>query len=182
MILTAIKYGALLLSCGGMLVLAAGCSSHQDIQQWMNAQRQAAAPKIEPIKEPTPFVPSAYTESIKPDPFDSDRLAQALRAQNAGNDALLQIELKRRKEPLEAVPLDSIAMVGSIEQKNQQVALLKVNNLIYQLRVGNYMGQNYGKITKITENTIDLREVVQDASGAWVERNATMQLQESQEK
>jgi len=176
------KVGAARVACAVLLLLLAGCSSHQDIQQWMSQQRQATTPVVTPIKEPPPFVPVAYTEASSPDPFDLNRLADALRAQNAGNDALLRIEQKRRKEPLEALGLDSITMVGSIHRKGQQEALVKANNLIYQVRVGNYMGENYGKITKITEDSINLREIVQDSSGVWVERNTTMQLQESQER
>jgi type IV pilus assembly protein PilP len=182
MIPTEGKSRVALVALGTLIILLAGCSDHEDIKRWMDEQRQASAPKIQPIKAPTPFVPAAYTTAGMPDPFGIDRLTQALRAQNAGNDALLRIEQKRRKEPLEAVGLDNITMVGSIDRKGQQVALIKANNLIYQVRVGNYMGQDYGKITKITENTIELREVVQDGTGAWVEHNTTLQLQESQEK
>jgi type IV pilus assembly protein PilP len=173
---------ALVLSPLVLLVLS-GCSSrHQDIQQWMDQQRQAAVPRVMPITKPVPFIPVAYTQSAQPDPFTMDRLTRALKAQNSGNDILLQAELKRSKEPLEAFPLDSMTMVGSIDKNHQQVALIKVNNLIYQVRVGNYLGQDYGKVTKIAEDALELREIVQNSSGEWVERNATIQLQQSQEK
>jgi type IV pilus assembly protein PilP len=58
------------------------------------------------------------------------------------------------------------------------VALLKVDNLLYQVRPGNYLGQNFGKIMKVDETGVVLREIVQDAAGEWIERTATLQLQE----
>ena len=91
---------------------------------------------------------------------------------------LLAAELKRRKEPLEAYPLDTMSMVGSINKETRPYALLRVDNLLYQVKVGDYIGQNYGRITKITETQIELREIVQDAAGEWIERPSTLQLQE----
>ena len=69
-------------------------------------------------------------------------------------------------------------MVGSLIKLGQPVALVRVDNLLYQVRVGNYLGQNYGRITKISETEVALREIVQDAAGEWIERTATLQLQE----
>ena len=91
---------------------------------------------------------------------------------------LLAPELNRRKEPLEAFPLDAMSMVGSLLKQGQPVALVKVDALLYQVRPGNYLGQNYGRITKVAETEVVLRELVQDAAGEWVERTATLQLQE----
>jgi len=91
---------------------------------------------------------------------------------------LVAPELARRKEPLEAFPLDSMALVGSLVQAGKPVALVKVDSLLYQVRPGNYLGQNYGRVTKINETEVTLREIVQDAVGEWIERTATLQLQE----
>lgn len=85
----------------------------------------------------------------------------------------------RRKEALEAFPLDSMAMVGSMNRNGQPVALVRVDKLLYKVRVGEYLGLNYGRITRINETEIALREIVQDAAGEWIERVATLQLQES---
>ena len=106
---------------------------------------------------------------------------QALRrdaGQSAASSALVAPEMKRRKEPLESFPLDAMTMVGSMIRQGRPVALIKVDNLLYQVRPGNYLGQNYGKITKVTETEVVLREIAQDAAGEWVERAATLQLQE----
>ena len=69
-------------------------------------------------------------------------------------------------------------MVGSLIKEGQPVALLRVDNLLYQVKPGNYLGQNYGKIMKVGETEVVLREIVQDAAGEWTERTATLQLQE----
>jgi type IV pilus assembly protein PilP len=169
------------------LVLAAlalvGCagSEQEELQAWMTAQRQQTKPKVEPIPEPKRYIPQAYTEQAAIDPFSNQKLAQALKresTQSAASTALIAPELNRRKEPLEGYPLDAMSMVGSLVKQGQPVALLKVDNLLYQVRPGNYLGQNYGRISKIGETEVVLRELVQDASGEWVERTATLQLQE----
>ena len=87
--------------------------------------------------------------------------------------------MARRKEALEAFPLDSMAMVGTMNRNGQPVALLKVDKLLYKVRVGEYLGLNYGRITGINESEVALREIVQDAAGEWIERAASLQLQES---
>jgi type IV pilus assembly protein PilP len=71
-----------------------------------------------------------------------------------------------------------MVMVGSLIKQGQPVALVKVVNRLFQVRPGTYLGQNYGKITKVGESEVVLRELVQDAAGDWVERTATLQLQE----
>jgi len=164
------------------LVLAGCGSSSQDgIHQWMAEQRAQTKPKIQPIPEPKKFTPQAYTQEAAIDPFSSQKLTQALKreqTQSTSSAALLAPELARRKEPLESFPLDAVMMVGSLVKKGQPVALVKVDNLLYQVHPGNYLGQNYGRIMKVGETEVVLREIVQDAAGEWTERTATLQLQE----
>ncbi len=160
-----------------------GCSSsgQDEIQDWMKEQRDAARPRIDPLPEPSKFFPHAYSQALEIEPFSSQKLTQALKRdsnQTSSNAALIAPELARRKEPLEAQPLDSVFMVGSLIRSGKPVALVKVDNLIYQVRVGNYLGQNYGLITKVTETAVSLREIVQDAAGEWTERTAALQLLE----
>jgi type IV pilus assembly protein PilP len=91
---------------------------------------------------------------------------------------LIAPELARRKEPLEEFPLDTMVLVGSMVQAAKPVALVTVGKLLYQVRVGDHLGQSYGRVTKITETEVSLREIVQDAAGEWIERVASLQLQE----
>lgn len=167
----------------GFLIALAGCgpSGEDELRSWMAEQRATTKPNTTPLTEPKKFVPEPYAQDGAIEPFNQVRLTQALRrdsTQVASNAALIAPEMARRKEPLEAFPLDSMAMVGSLNKEGAPTALLKVDNLIYQVRVGNYLGQNYGKITKISENSIQLREIAQDATGDWIERAASLDLQE----
>ena len=169
--------------CCTLVCLLVGCSGsdESDLQSWMNEQRAQTKPKVTPLAEPKKFVPQDYTEEGVTDPFNILKLTQALRkesAQAAANAALVAPELTRRKEALEAYPLDSMTMVGSLIKVGLPVALVKVDNLLYQVNTGNYLGQNYGRVTKVTETELTIREIVQDAAGEWVERPATLQLQE----
>jgi type IV pilus assembly protein PilP len=158
-----------------------GSSGQEELQDWMKQQRAETKPKVQPIPEPKKFTPQPYTQEASTDPFSNQKLAQALKsesAQSTANAALVAPELARRKEPLESFPLDSMAMVGSLLKKGTPVALIRVDNLLYQVRPGNYLGQNFGKIIKVGETEMALREIVQDAAGEWIERIATLQLQE----
>lgn len=177
------RQSLLMLSLAAAAGLAGcGSSDSEEVQQWMQEQRAQTKPRVQPIPEPKKFTPQAYTQEAAVEPFSNQKLAVALKrdqAQGASSSAaLLTPELNRRKEPLESYPLDAMSMVGSLAKQGQPVALVKVDNLLYQVRPGNYLGQNYGRITKVGETEVVLRELVQDAAGEWVERVATLQLQE----
>jgi type IV pilus assembly protein PilP len=166
-----------------IVLLFTGCapSGQEELQAWMTEQRQLTKPQIQPIPEPKKFTPQAYTQDGATDPFSNQKLTQALKresTQTTSNAGLVAPELARRKEPLEGYPLDSMVMVGSLLKEGKPVALIRVDNLLYQVRPGNYLGQNFGKIVKVAETEVVLREIVQDAAGEWIERSATLQLQE----
>jgi len=172
----------LAIGCLSAVVLS-GCggSGEDEIQQWMQEQRNQARPKVTPIPAPKQFKPEAYTNVTATEPFSNLKLMQALKRETkpGGSDtSLLDKEKIRRKEPLEAWPLDSMSLVGSILKEGQPVALIKVDNLLYQVKPGNYLGQNYGLVKKVSETEVVLREIVQDAAGEWIERMTTLQLQE----
>lgn len=165
------------------LVVLASCSysSEGELRQWMATQKSQTRPKVAPISEPKQFKPESYQQAGSVEPFSREKLTQALKGeatQATANAALVAPELARRKEALEAYPLDALSMVGSVMRGGQPVALVKVDNLLYQIRPGNYLGQNYGRVNKIAETEIILREIVQDAVGEWIERPAKLQLQE----
>jgi type IV pilus assembly protein PilP len=156
-----------------------GCGADiEELQGWMDQQRREVKPNVEPITPPKHFNPEAYALSESVDPFSAQKLSVALRQEVREPNSLLSIELRRRKEPLEAYPLDSMSMVGSVTRQGKPQALVKVDNLLYQVKVGDYVGQNYGKVTQINETEVVLREIVQDAVGEWIERSSNLQLQE----
>jgi type IV pilus assembly protein PilP len=156
-----------------------GCSEEQpELSQWMEQQKREVKPNVQPISPPKKFVPQPYIALNGVEPFSAQKLTVALKQEAKQPNSLLAAEINRRKEPLEAYPLDSMRMVGSVTKTGRPYALLKVDNLLYQVKSGDYLGQNYGKITKISETDVSLREIVQDAAGEWIERVSTLQLQE----
>jgi len=157
----------------------AACSGEQDeLAQWMEQQKHEVKPNVLPLSPPKKFDPQPYLALSGVDPFSQQKLTVALKQEARQPNSMLAAEINRRKEPLEAYPLDGMSMVGSVSKHGQPYALLKVDSLLYQVKVGDYLGQNYGKITKITETEISLREIVQDAAGEWIERPSSLQLQE----
>lgn len=172
--------GAPLLLASTFLV---GCvpTGEDELRAWTAEQRANTKPRVTPLTEPKKFEPASYAMDGSMEPFNQLKLTQAMRrdsSQVASNATLIAPEMARRKEPLEAFPLDVMSMVGSLNKTNNPTALLKVDNLLYQVKVGDYLGQNYGKILRITESSIKLREIVQDATGDWIERSTSLELQE----
>jgi type IV pilus assembly protein PilP len=166
-----------------MAVALVGCSSstEDELRQWLTEQRNQTQPRVTPLAEPKQFKPESYAQAASVEPFSKEKLAQALKrdsTQTSSNVALIAPELARRKEALEGYPLDTMVMVGSLTKEGRPVALIKVDTLLYQVRPGSYLGQNYGRVMKISETEITLREIVQDAVGEWVERPFSLQLQE----
>ena len=159
--------------------LLSACSADEDeLRGWMEQQRREVKPNVSPLQAPKKFDPQPYNTAQAVEPFSTQKLTVALKQEARQPNSLLAAELNRRKEPLEAYPLDSMSMVGSVNKQGLPFALLRVDNLLYQVKPGDYLGQNYGRITKIAETEIALREIVQDAAGEWIERPAVLQLVE----
>jgi type IV pilus assembly protein PilP len=170
------RLGVLLVVSSALL---GACACDQDeLQQWMEQQKREVKPNVEPLSAPKKFNPQPYAALGAVEPFSTQKLTVALKQEARQPNSLLAAEINRRKEPLEAYPVDSMAMVGSVSRNGRPYALLKVDNLLYQVKPGDYLGQNYGKITKISETDVAYREIVQDAAGEWIERNSALQLQE----
>ena len=167
-----------------LLALLAGCDSDtQELTAWMDQQRREARPSVPPLAAPKKFDPVPYGNAQQVDPFSLQKLSVALKQEARQPNSLLATEMNRRKEPLESFPLDAMAMVGSVSKAGRPFALLRVDNLLYQVKAGDYLGQNFGRVLSVTETEVSLREIVQDAAGEWTERNAALQLQErGQEK
>ncbi|NUP84721.1 MAG: pilus assembly protein PilP [Burkholderiaceae bacterium] len=167
--------GALMLAVAAL----AGCSADQEeLSVWMDQERKSVKPSVQPLVPPKKFDPAPYQGAEAVEPFSNQKLAVAIKQEARQPNSLLAAELNRRKEPLEAYPVDSMSMVGSLTKGGRQFALLKVDNLLFQVKQGDYLGQNFGKITRINETEVLLREIVQDAAGEWIERTSTLQLQE----
>lgn len=159
---------ALLAGCGGQ--------SHQDLRNWMGEQGKGVRGKLDPLPQIKPYEPFAYADFDLPDPFKPRKIEPV-----KGTEATSKLapDLNRRKEPLEAYPLENLRMVGTLQQNKQTYALVKSpDNNLFRVKSGNYLGQNFGLITTISESTIKLKEIVQDSGGDWTERVSTLTLAE----
>ena len=157
------------------VVALAGCGDdQQEVRAWMQEQRAKLPPHKTTVAPPKQFEPFRFVAGTA-DPFALTRLS--LKGGNVANGP--KPDLDRRREALEQYPIESIRMVGHLSNGRNQFALLQADTMVYQARVGNYAGQNFGRITRVSESEVLLKELVQDAAGDWVERSTTLRLQES---
>ena len=159
-----------------MLILGlSGCggSGMEDLEKFVAEAGRDMQGKIEPLPQVRAYEPFAYDAFDLPDPFKPRKLAMG------GGGGGLQPDLLRPKEPLEAFSLETLKMVGALEKKNLIHAVIQTpEKAIYHVHKGNYVGQNFGMITQITESSVQLREIIQDSAGDWSERTSTLTLQE----
>jgi type IV pilus assembly protein PilP len=171
---------ALVLGCTALL---AGCGGeeHGDLKQELAQLTKDFRGQVPPLPQVKPYEPVPYTGEGQVDPFRPERIEVAQTSRPAGESSKLAELIKNHvvKEPLEAFPLESIQMLGTITQEKETFALVKAGPNLYRVRKGNYMGQNFGVITGIDEGQIKLKELVQDSNGEWVERASALQLLEA---
>ena len=161
----------------GTLLAACGGESHQDLRAWMAEQGKGTRGRLDPVPQIKPYEPFAYNAFDLPDPFKPRKI------EPTKGGSKLAPDLGRRREPLESFPLESLAMVGTIEKGRALYALVKTPEKdIYQVRQGNYLGQNYGVIIGISDADIKLKELVQDGAGDWTERSSALNLLPSEVK
>jgi len=165
-----VAFSALAAACGG--------DEHGDLKQELTTLTKDVRGRVEPLPQVRPYEPVPYTAQGQVDPFRPERvqIAQQGRGPSLGK---FTPDPNRPKEPLEAFPLESIQMLGTITQNKETFALVKAGPNLYRVKKGNYLGQNFGVITAIDEAAINLKELVQDSGGEWVERSTSLQLVEA---
>ena len=170
--LIALAAVALLAACGG--------EEQGELRQELAAMTKDLRGKVDPLPQVRTYEPVPYKGENLIDPFVPGRIVVAAAAGGGtgGGGGGVQPDLNRPKEPLEAFPLDAIQMVGTLEQNKDMYALVRAGTNLFRVKKGNYMGQNFGLITAIDEGSINLKEVVQDSGGDWVERSTTLQMSE----
>jgi type IV pilus assembly protein PilP len=163
---------AALAACGG--------EEHGDLKQELNQLTKDFRGRVDPLPQVKPYEPVPYTAEGQTDPFRPERIDIAQRSLSpSASSSRVEKERDRPKEPLEAFPLESIQMMGTITLEKETFALVKAGPNLYRVRKGNYMGQNFGVVTGIDESQINLKELIQDSGGEWVERNSALQLVET---
>ena len=157
-----------------IVLVACSGGDNEDLLAWMNDAAKDIKGKIPPLPQVKPYEPVPYDEGNLIDPFKSSRIGTE---QKKSSGSGMQPNLDRPREPLEAYPLESLKYVGVMTKKKVSYAIIQVDGSLYQVRVGNYMGQNFGVITKVSESEATLKELIQDSAGDWVERTSTLLLQ-----
>jgi type IV pilus assembly protein PilP len=169
---------AVAIACAA-LVAGCGPASHKDLTDWMAEQGKGVRGHLDPIPQIKPYEPFVYNDFDLPDPF-KPRKIEPMKSESTSK---LAPDLNRRREPLEAYPIESLSMVGTLEKGKTRYALVRTPERdIYQVRQGMHMGQNFGVIVDVDDTDIKLKELVQDGSGDWSERSSTLNLQQADQK
>jgi type IV pilus assembly protein PilP len=164
-----------------------GCGPAVDegVTAWLQAERQAAAPPLRPPPEHVRFVAPSYGVVGLDDPFAPERLAGGPRGARVPTVAAVADGVEgsagrpgRPRQPLEAFALDRMRLLGSLSREGRWVALIKVEQQLYPVHVGDYLGPHQGRVHRITERGLELRERLRDASGHWTDRPVSLRLQE----
>lgn len=158
-----------------LALAACGGGGHPDLDAWMKDQGKTAKGKLDPLPQIKPYDPFTYNAFDLPDPFKPRKI------EPTKGGSKLAPDFTRRKEPLEAFPLESLLMVGTLSKNKTTYALVATPERdVFQVRAGNYMGQNYGVITEVGDSELKLKELLQDGAGDWTERSSSLQLQQQQ--
>lgn len=163
----------------GLLMVGCGSEKFQDLKQFVADAENVAGgrARIEPLPRVDTYEPFVYKQAELEDPFRPRKIVPP-----KADKSQLQPDMNRRREPLEAFPLDNLKMVGSLQQGKALYALVRTpDNNLFRVRRNNYIGQNFGLITEIDETGMKLKELVQDGTGEWNERITSLFLQDETE-
>lgn len=167
-------------------LLAAGLTGcffgdeNSDLKEWMKQSSEGLQGKVEPLPEAKPYEPFTYSAFELADPFKTSKM-DVVKKGGAGSG--LAPNPNRPKEPLESYDLEKLKMVGTLQRGSMIEGLVKApDNNLYRVKLGSYMGQNFGMVVGISETEIKLKEIVEDSGGDWAERSATLNLEETGQK
>jgi type IV pilus assembly protein PilP len=169
-----IAIGALMAT---MLLAGCGDSDVREVRDWMEQVRRNTRPAVKPLPEPKDFLPYAYGEKDAVDPFDPNKLLGELARAAATSNNPNRPDLERPRELLETFPLDTMRMVGTMEKGGARFALVQIERSLYRVKAGQRIGPNFGVVTHVGDDAVDIREVVQDAAGEWTQRTTKLELQ-----
>lgn len=171
----------LLVAAVSATVLCACDGDRTELEHELAELTRDTGGRIDPLPQMSAYTPPRYESRELVDPFSRQRLAEGNRVQSAAaavGAALFAAQSNRPRQPLEAWPIEALRMVGTVELRGQANALIRADQSLFRVRVGDYLGQNMGQVTAIAADELSVKELVQDGNGGWVERMATMSLQE----
>jgi len=144
-----------------------------DLHRFIDQTKSSHVGSVKPIPQFLPYESFNYTAAELRDPFVPDVELE----ENEETTSLLNPDSTRPKEALEAFPLDTLRMVGTLEQKENLWGLVKDSqNVVHRVQVGNYMGQSEGRIIAIDDSSINLVEIIPDGVGGYIERDAAIAI------
>jgi len=158
----------------GLLNLGACSQDVSDLQSFIAQTKSAHVGSVKAIPQFKPYESFSYSAAELRDPFVANT---NLEDDDGTKTSLLNPDSNRPKQPLEVFPLDTLSMVGILEQNAQLWGLIKdPQNIVHRVQVGNYMGQSEGRITEINESAIYLVEIIPDGIGGYIERDASIAI------
>lgn len=175
-----IKSGVYFLVLIGLMACEGG--RRAEVNAWMNNVKKQARALPEDGSIVKKFIPAVYTESEILDPYNSSKLSIAISKMQMQSGGVFKPNLQRPKGELEAYALESIKMVGVLKKTGLSYALLQVDKMVFSVKIGSYVGPDFGLVTKINEDSVELRESVQDAYGVWIERKTKIVLSQDEKK
>lgn len=164
-------------AAGAVLLASCGGEEQSELRQELAAMTKDLRGRVDPLPQVRSFEPVPYKGESMVDPFVPGRIVVTQAASGGGGGGGVQPDLNRPKEPLEAFPMESIQMVGTLSQNRDTYALVRAGASLFRVKKGNYVGPNFGVITNIDDSQISVKEVVQDSGGDWVERSTSLQMQ-----
>jgi len=167
------KFNGLLFLCPLLLLLGCAGQEHQDLRQWMREESKGMKGRVSPLPEITAFPVVAYETEKLTSPFASGKIVTL----EASADKATP-DRTRPQQPLEIFPIEDLRVVGIIVAGTVHYALIQTPspNKPKHVRVGEYMGRSFGKITAITKDGVTVLETVKDANGAWVEQEKVLMV------
>lgn len=156
-------------------------SEHEDLKQWMADNSKDLRGNIAKLPEVLPYQPVPYEVEGVLDPFKASKIEPESKSrQGAGRGGAFQPDFEARElrnSMLEKYPLESLKMIGYLYVNNRPMAVVQVEDKVKQIKVGDYIGLDFGMVTKISDKDVELRELIQDSAGDWSERKSSLYLQ-----
>lgn len=169
------------LSCAIFFALLSGCGNNDfsDLDRYFKEVKARPKEPIKPLPEIKVVEPFMFKPEGLRDPFKPLEQPEPSEGGEVSSASAIKPDFSRRKEDLEAFPLDGLKMVGTIDMQSNLWGLVKASDgTVYRVKVGNYMGKNHGKVIRILKDKIELMEIVPDKPGTWREQSASVALTE----
>jgi len=174
-----VKRLILIALCGALGACSGG--EHEDLKQWMAESAKDMRGNIPKLPEVLPYQPVPYEVESLLDPFKSSKIEPESKSrQGNGKGGAFQPDFEARElrnSLLEKYPIESLKMIGYLNVNKQPMAVVQVEDKVKQVKVGDYIGLDFGMVTKISDKEVELRELIQDSAGDWSERKSSLYLQ-----